>query len=64
MMNGLVSECKQACQTALDEFKEEAKGHNENIWDLKTEYENSQMRMRKERADLQMMQGQVKTQSE
>ena len=63
MMNGLAAECKKACQDALDQFKAEAKDHAENVWELKIEYENSQNRMRKERADLQMMHGQVKSQS-
>jgi hypothetical protein len=55
LMNSLVEECKKACSDALELFKSEAKDHNENVWELKGEYEETVSRMRKERADLQMM---------
>ena len=64
LMTTLVEECKTACKSAIDLFNEDARSQAEMILELKAEYESTMQRNRLERADLQMMHGQVRSQSD
>jgi len=60
MLDNFTAQATRECQKVMDQLKEKPLDFNEMIYEVKGEFDDECLRLRKERSDLQLLTGQIK----